>query len=412
MPKSQLRPALRVVETVLVPDERQGRALLLRDTEGVAEGSVRIPAPLIPVVARFNGEKTCAQIARDLSVELGIDVDVRVVEDAANVLEKALFLDSPAYRAARANVISTFRASATRPASHAGGAYFADPEQLRRYVEEECIAKAKVVPARETSHIVGLVSPHIDPWRGNVGYGYAYGALAARLAPEADTFIVFGTSHAPMSEPFALCRKAFDTPLGAMPCDEGTLERLSKACSFDAYADEFNHKREHSIEFQVVFLKHLLGDRPACIVPILAGLGEHQARREDPSQDVAAARFFDAVREVVGELGRRVVLVAGADMAHVGPRFGDPKPYDSPSRHRLARADRDSLNLARDGDAHGFWSDVVRDLDTRRVCGLGPIYALLKTMPDEARGKLLHYEQNIDPDDGSIVSHAALGFYA
>jgi hypothetical protein len=54
---------------------------------------------------------------------------------------------------------------------------------------------------------------------------------------------------------------------------------------------------------------------------------------------------------------------------------------------------------------------VVRDLDTRRVCGLAPIYALLRTMPRATGGEVLHYEQTVDAEDGSIVSHAAMGFY-
>jgi AmmeMemoRadiSam system protein B len=413
MSKSSLRPALRAVETIVVSDPRQGRVLLLRDTEGVAEGNVSIPLPLVPVVARFTGQKTCAQIAKELSAELGSLVDVEVVESAATALEEALYLEGPAYRAAREKIVSAFRASPTRAASHAGGAYFAEATKLREYVDSKCLAKGKA-PENDASgaRIVGLVSPHIDPWRGAEGYGHAYASLKDRIAPEADTFIVFGTSHAPMREPFALCRKAFDTPFGPMPCDEDTVDRLAKACTFDAYADEFNHKREHSIEFQVVFLKHLLGDRPARIVPVLAGLGEHQARKREPTKDATTARFFDAVREVVHELGRRVVVVAGADMAHVGPRFGDPKAYDEKSRARLAKADRESLERATEADAASFWSDVARDLDTRRVCGLGPIYSLLKTLPDKTRGRLLHYEQNIDDEDGSIVSHAALGFYA
>jgi hypothetical protein len=64
-----------------------------------------------------------------------------------------------------------------------------------------------------------------------------------------------------------------------------------------------------------------------------------------------------------------------------------------------------------EGDTPGFWAHVASDLATRRVCGLGPIYALLRALPEGARGELHHYEQTVDADDGSIVSHAALGFY-
>jgi hypothetical protein len=410
-----LRPALRPVETVLVPNARYGRVLLLRDTEGIAEGTVSIPPALVPVVARFTGERTCEEIAVEVSREIGVPVDIGTVSRAADVLEDALFLDGPAYRTAREAVVRRFATSKTRAASHAGGAYLSEPTELRAYLDTECLAKGRggdgpVAP--RDKRIVALVSPHIDPWRGAVGYGHAYATLARDLSPAADTFIVFGTSHAPMREPFALCRKGFETPLGTMDPDEDAIDAIAQASGFDAYADEINHKREHSIEFQVLFLRHVLGARPARIVPILAGLGEPQASKGDPTRDARALRFLEAVQKVIHGHGERAILVAGADMAHVGPRFGDPRPLDAPARDRLADTDRQSLAHAAEGDALGFWTHVARDLDTRRVCGLAPIYSLVQVMPRAARGELLHYEQTVDADDGSIVSHAALGFYA
>lgn len=78
--------------------------------------------------------------------------------------------------------------------------------------------------------------------------------LAKALPPDADTFVLFGTSHAPMREPFSLCRKAFDTQLGRMDADKESIDAIAAACDFDPYADQFSHKREHSLEFQAVFL--------------------------------------------------------------------------------------------------------------------------------------------------------------
>ncbi|NVL68025.1 MEMO1 family protein, partial [Escherichia coli] len=95
----------------------------------------------------------------------------------------------------------------------------------------------------------------------------------------------------------------------------------------------FNHKREHSLEFQAVFLRHLLGNRPARIIPILAGLGEQQSNGASPKHSRAVERFLGAVRKVVD--AKRAVVIAGADLAHVGPRFGDPKPFDEGERAAL-----------------------------------------------------------------------------
>jgi AmmeMemoRadiSam system protein B len=409
------RPALRPVESIVVPDREHGRVLVLRDTQGVTDANAVIPPVLVPVVARFTGGATCEEIARQASGEIGTEVPVEVVVHLAEELERGLFLEGDAFRRARAKVERDFAESAVRPASHAGGAYHGDPAKLRKYIDQSCLGKANGTGARAARNgtMVALVAPHIDPWRGAVGYGHAYGALAAAVPEEADTFILFGTSHAPMREPFALCRKAFATPLGAVEADLQAIDALAaRADGFDPYADQFNHKREHSLEFQAVFLRHMLAGRPLRIVPVLAGLGAQQVSGDDPDRDARVARFMGGVRELVESRPGRVVVVAGADMAHVGPRFGDDRAYDAEQRTQLERADRGSLERATAVDARAFWADVAKDLDARRVCGLAPIWSLLRSLPGGAHGQVLHYEQTVDADDGSIVSHAAVGFYA
>jgi AmmeMemoRadiSam system protein B len=410
------RPALRPVESIVVPDARHGKLLVLRDTQGVTDAQAAIPPALVPIVSRFNGASTCEQIARDASRELGEEVPVDLVVKLAEELDRGLFLDGPTYRQALARIEGDFAGATVRVASHAGGAYANEPEALRKYLDDKCIGAANGKTSHRSGVMTALIAPHIDPWRGAVGYGHAYGAMRRALAPEADTFILFGTSHAPMRQPFALCRKAFATPLGSIEADLGAIDALAQAAPFDAYADQFNHKREHSLEFQVVFLRHLLAARGsrarhARIIPILAGLGEHQARGTDPSSDGGVTKFIDALRAIIDARPGRVVVIAGADMAHIGPRFGDERP-STKTLASLDATDRASLGHAAAGDARGFWKDVAKDLDTRRVCGLAPIYALLRTVPGGGAGELLHYEQTVDKEDGSVVSHAAVGFFA
>jgi hypothetical protein len=411
---SRSRPALRPVESIVVPDKRHGRVLVLRDTQGITDSHAVVPPPLVPVVARFTGRLTCEEIAQEAGQELGQAVPIDVVVRLADELERGLFLEGPVFRAALARVGQEFAQASVRPAAHAGGAYHGEPSALETYLQDGCIAKANGsgLAAANGARMVALVAPHIDPWRGAVGYGHAYGALSASLPPGADTFVLFGTSHAPMRQPFALCRKAFATPLGTVEADLASIDALAaRAEGFDPYADQINHKREHSLEFQVVFLKHVLRDRPVRIIPILAGLSAQQASGEDPGSDDRIARFVDGVREIVEARPGRVVVVAGADLAHVGPRFGDPRPFGDEERHNLERQDRASLEHATSLDAGGFWGHVSRDLDERRVCGLAPIWSLLRSISSGVRGRLLHYEQTVDREDGSIVSHAAVGFY-
>lgn len=380
---------------------------MLRDTQGVAATHAVLPIDLVPIVGRFDGLLTCDEIAKQASKEIGERVPVELVVSLATELEDALFVDGAPYRRARARIEREFADADVRPASHAGGAYHGDAQKLADYIEKECFGRTS--GHNGGGRLLGLVAPHIDPWRGARCYGEAYGVLAQALPDDADTFILFGTSHAPMREPFALCRKAFDTPLGRLEADKDSIDTLAAACDFDPYADQFNHKREHSLEFQAVFLRHLLGKRPARIIPILAGLGAQQSNGKSPIHSRPVEKFLDAVRKIVDV--KRAVVIAGADLAHVGPRFGDAKPFDEGERAALDETDRESLDHATRGDAEGFWNHVAGDLETRRVCGLAPIYSLLRTVATGAKGSLRHYEQNVDPDEGSIVSHAALGFY-
>jgi AmmeMemoRadiSam system protein B len=404
-----IRPRLRSVETIVVPDERFGQAVVLRDGEGVTPKIATIPAPLVAIVARFTGAYTVQEIAAAVEEETGQAVPVEVVQKLADELDDALFLESPRYKAERRRVEQEFLSADLRKATHAGGAYHADPSKLAGYLERDCIGQAGSKQAN--GQVRGLIAPHIDPWRGKLCYGHAYGSLRVGLREEIDTFVLLGTSHAPMREPFALCRKAFDTPFGAVQADTAAIDALAESAGFDAFADIFNHKREHSLEFQAVFVRHLVGDRKVKILPILCGIGDNQRTGRSPEEDGRVEDFLGALRAIIEKNGGRTVVIAGADLAHVGPRFGDRAPYGEREREELARTDKISLDLAAAVEHRDFFSQVQSDLDTRRVCGLGPIYTLLRLLPDVARGELAHYEQTIDPEEGSIVSHAAMAFY-
>lgn len=430
---SPKRPELRPVETIVVPDRTHGRVLVLRDTQGIAPGHAMIPPPLVPIVSRFDGRHSVADIAREASAELGTDVPLDLVEKLVDDLNRSFFLFGPTYEEERARIERAFADSDVRPASHAGGAYHDDPSKLTSYLDDDCLGRqTSGAPAKtasqtsQTSHtsngatkakdgairgrLTGLIAPHIDPWRGAAGYGRSYGTLRDHIAEDVDTFVVFGTSHAPMREPFSICPKAFATPLGNVAVDEDVCRSLASAARFDPHADLFNHKREHSIEFQVLFLKHVLGNRPFRIVPILAGLGRHQAHATDPSKDAEVESFLDALRSTIDKSGGRTMVVAGADFAHVGPRFGDKSAYGVRERNVLEARDRASIAAAESLDAAAFWEHVIEDMDERRVCGLAPIWSMLRVLPGKSRGATVHYEQTIDEDDGSIVSHAGLAF--
>jgi MEMO1 family protein len=73
----------------------------------------------------------------------------------------------------------------------------------------------------------------------------------------------------------------------------------------------------------------------------------------------------------------------------------------------IDREDRQMLEAVESGDADGFFESVRRDNDRRRICGLSPIYTLLRALGG-APGHLRRYGQWPDPQ--GVVTFASLVF--
>ena len=128
------------------------------------------------------------------------------------------------------------------------------------------------------------------------------------------------------------------------------------------------------------------------------GGGAH-ARR--PRASVAAAE------------GRRLIWVAGVDMAHVGRRYGDgstPGPTKGPGRGRRPRTAHAARCLAA-GDAPGFWSRLQQGGDPLRWCGASPLYTLLAVRPPRPAARSCTTSSGTSTPS-SVVSCGALAFTA
>jgi hypothetical protein len=187
------------------------------------------------------------------------------------------------------------------------------------------------------------------------------------------------------------------------------VEKLAARAGQDCFASELAHRMEHSIEFQAVFLQYLYaGRRDITVVPVLASfVHEALASGVTPEADPRVPRFLDALVETLDASGRRVALIAGADLAHVGPRFGDPAPVSTGDLERIEREDRSMLEAVVAVDPGAFVESVAADRDRRRICGLSPIYALLRVLGGGA-GVLRRYGQWPDPQ--GVVSFASVVF--
>lgn len=406
-------PPLRYVDAFPV-DQAGQRYICLRDPEGIVEHQIVLTPAAFFVATRLDGASDVRAIQRAFAQAFGGQkASSEDILHIVNELDEQGFLLSERFEARRQHVETTFLESALRPAYLAGKSYAEQSGTLRTFLNEQFTARAGgpgEAPGAQPGSgnpLRCLIAPHIDFHRGGHAYARAYLELFKQGQPE--VVIIFGVAHSSPPAPFVLTRKAFDTPFGALPTDQELVRHLEAACSWDPYAYEMVHRTEHSIEFQAIMLSYLYGPNVR-IVPILCSTFGSELGAIEPADIAGVKTFLEACQDIVAALGKRVSVIAGADLAHIGRRFGDTFDISEPIVKGVAERDREDLRYVMAGDAEGFYRSVMQDRNARRLCGLNCIYASLKTVaPSGVSGELLHYDYAHDPA-GGIVSFADVAF--
>jgi hypothetical protein len=145
--------------------------------------------------------------------------------------------------------------------------------------------------------------------------GWTFSGSLAALAfaafkeqrPDIGTFVLLGAAHNYFGAIPAIDEhEAWETPLGPAYVDGELREALRDRSA--ATVDGAAHHREHSIEVQVPFLKHLFPE--ARILPIVV----------PPTG--AAIQLGEALAECLRPSHSRTVCLASTDLTHYGPRYG------------------------------------------------------------------------------------------
>lgn len=107
--------------------------------------------------------------------------------------------------------------------------------------------------------------------------------------------------------------------------------------------------------------------------------------------------------------GKRTLIVASGDLAHVGPAFGGAS-LDHAGRHAIACADDALIAAMRAGDATGFFGAIRATQNQYNVCGVAPIYLALRLL-GASRGEQAGYAVcPADAHDTSVVTVTGMLF--
>lgn len=398
------KPKIRPVEAF--PVEISNRKMLaLRDPVKIATDTIFISDELLFILQLFNGINSCAEIQTHYSRQFNQPLDRQQLNRIIQNLDEKLFLDSDNFQLHQAKLVAEFRQLDIRPPALADQSYPKQPEELKNKLTGFFNSINHHDHEFKDQHIKALIAPHIDIQAGGETFAHAYNSLTSALPIE--LFIIFGTGHNGISHSFSCTDKDFETPLGIVKTDKSFLKQLQDRVGFDIYAEEILHKNEHTIEFQTIFLQHLFGRTSNWqIVPILCSFGPQLVQPDRP-ENYMIQNFLNALRQLIRESGKRTCVIASADLAHIGLRYGDTFSPTEDDIQSLRNKDLKTLKFAEQLDISQFVASVSEDENQRRICGFPPIYSTLKVI-EATKGKLLHYDCVSVDQSNSIVSFASM----
>ena len=392
-------PKLRAIDAR--PVRHMGRAaIMLRDPLRLSDKTALIPQQLAPLLHLCDGTRDVDALRAAIAVRYGLPITIEALERLLTAFDEALLLQNDRFLEARQQALEEYRHGPFRPPALAGESYPDDPGELRQLLRNY-VSAVEEMPD-EPGGVRGLVCPHIDYLRGGHVYGGVWMA-AANAVKEADLVVLLGTDHYGGDARVTLTRQHYATPFGVLPTAQDVVGSLAEAIGEEtAFAEELHHRSEHSIELAALWLHHIREGKPCELVPILCGsFGAFVRGDADPDGDLAISATVDALRRSMS--GRSAVVVAAADLSHVGPAFGG-QPVDLLGRARLQESDDELIARVCAGDARGFFEAIQRVGDRRNVCGLPPIYLALQAL-SPTHGETMAYDRCAADERGtSLVS--------
>jgi len=397
------RPKLRPVEAVPLGDGRRGQ-FALHDPTGLSEAMLTVSEPALFILALFDGRHALTEVMERFQSRYGQAVREQTLTDMVKNLDRARLLEGEAFESHMNGLRAEYRAATVRASVY--GQSLGDRDEVEAYLRE-------MLPRHEGNangdgRIVGLIAPHLDYPRGAPCYEKAYGRLHGRTPP--DRCVILGTNHFGLSTCVVATSKSFATPLGVTETDVSFLESVERRCGHELRGHELDHRREHSVEIQVMCLQHLFGADRFKIVPFLCPdpCGPSGTRPRD-GEGVDLREFAEALRDVIAESGGDTLVVAGADLSHVGSQFGDTFTLDPAFLRFLEERDRRALAHLESAKPEAFVEALAADENVTRVCSAGCMYVAAVVLRG-ACPTLQSYHQAFNPEIQICVTCAAITY--
>jgi AmmeMemoRadiSam system protein B len=394
-------PRIRLIEPIPIHHEGQ-EVILLRDAEGVTEEHLIVSREAAYMIFLMDGTRSLRDIQAEFMRASGQLIFVEKIEEVVRTLDDHCLLRNERFDRHMAGLRSSYENGAVRPPFLAGKSYPANRMDLLVYLDE-AFRKAPT-PDNVPGEITGILAPHIDYERGMKAYLAVYPYLKSVKKP---LIVILGTCHRHTEKLLSISLKNWSTPLDEVPVSPEVARLVREDPVLAPYIDEWPHRTEHSIELQLPLLQFAVQDDFE-ILPILTGSMHEFVEGTRTLPDAEIEDLVSALKALLSRIDRPAVIIAAADLAHIGAQFGDSFTCDRFTLEESKTCDERMLDPVKDGDAGSFLRFIAAEKDRRRICGLTPIYFQLRLL-EGSRCTMTAYEQWTDGQ--SSVSFAGAVFY-
>jgi len=415
--------------------QHQGRPVLgLTDAQQVSDRMVFTAPAVQAVLGKLDGEHGLD----DIVSEVGKGLTRETLEGVVAQLDNAGLLEGPTFDRLYEKLKSEYQsaphlppgataAMADRLVMQAHGEGATDeqkaqegPEKLREQFDAWIDQALKNASDPSFDRLpAAVITPSIDYSMGWPNYAAVYGRM--RVVDRPKRVVILGTHQGGFATGVCGCDKGYETPLGVSPLAQDLFDAVTRELGEEGTAKllehRYDHERAHAIEAQVAWLQHVLADDG--VMPSVMGFLVHDPLANGgesyDGKGLGLDPFVEALRAAIGSLEGPTLVVAAADLAHVGPQFGDQQSLVGDDdqtrafREQVMQHDRQMVGLIGEGKHAELISALKWQQNRMRWSGVGPITAAMRVC-EGATPRVLNYFAAADPQGKALVSSFAASF--
>jgi AmmeMemoRadiSam system protein B len=128
---------------------------------------------------------------------------------------------------------------------------------------------------------------------------------------------------------------------------------------------------------------------------------------------LALEPFLKALKATIAELPGKTLIVASADLSHVGPSFGDQMslagedPQIVEARNKVFAHDRDMIQLIMERKPDELMAAMSWQQNPTRWCSIGNLVAALKLI-EPTSVELYNFAASMDEQGTTLVSNVGM----